>query len=1144
MKQKHISFNMQMGLWFSAAALLVTASSPFSNNFRTAGNDAVPFAPIGWSDPIVVTNLEVGVNVDVDIAIANNGTVAITDDFPVCLHLDGNNTAVNCWTVTTTIASGASYIVADNYSMTPVGSEGSHSLEVRIDEMGAISAEDDTSNNNWSGDFTWVDSSPSTTAGAVMADSFTVPELAKPAAGLNDPSNSPETRDTSAYMIGKVAVSVILPEGNITSTENWTQAEITQVKNEITAGLAFWETEYTTNNGGNPGLDFVIEWHTNEEAPVLIPNDPIAFLGGMADQDVWIDEIYNALSVPILNFGNPDNYLSRAYAYNNTVRTANSADWAFTIFVVDSSADADGRFKPDNTGPFAYSYLNGPFVVMTYDNANWGITQMNEVLGHQVAHIFGAADQHTAGCINTTDKFGYLEIPNSNCGIASSSLMYTGGKGTPDITTRQQVGWRNSDADQIFDPADTSPVIINFVDDDPAFTGTNHIFSGTAEDNYSWTPALTNGPMITIRKLIAIEYRVDGGAWLPADITDGILNSSDRVNFSFATPANLGGGIHIVDVRATNSANNSSVVGPTEENISRKTLTFSNDNFASAEIIPSLPYINPPTNTMLFTAADVGKDVDLLNCGGNPNLDRTVGNHSAWYRYTPTVTESVTVDTLGSDFDTMLGVYLEEGSGVLTQRACDDDSLPDLKSQVVVALASGRTYYFVASSFNGAIFGSEVDASSEKQGINAQSGEFDPGGNLVFNVKSNGAVISPPSVLSSELVDPSPNPYNNVSFVVTFSESVTGVDEGDFDLTTTGISGAAVSGLSGSGSTYVVSVNTGSGNGTIRLNVVSNGTIFDVTFNPLESEFTGGETYIIDKNYPYVLSSVRVNPSPTNLSTVGFTVTFSEPVTGVDAGDFALILKGSGVSTAAVVSITPASGFSSVYTVNVSTGAGNGIIRLNVVNNLSIVNATSFSLFSGFTGGDFYRIKKFPIFDDVPFIYWANDYIERLYYAGVTGGCSATPLNYCPDSTVTRAQMAIFLLKAVHGSSFSPPAAGSSTGFTDVPVGYWADKWIKQLAAEGITSGCGTSAYCPEATVTRAQMAIFLLKAKHGSAYTPPNATGVFTDVPVGYWAAKWIEQLAVEGVTSGCGGTTYCPDSPVTRAQMAIFIVKTFGLP
>ena len=190
------------------------------------------------------------------------------------------------------------------------------------------------------------------------------------------------------------------------------------------------------------------------------------------------------------------------------------------------------------------------------------------------------------------------------------------------------------------------------------------------------------------------------------------------------------------------------------------------------------------------------------------------------------------------------------------------------------------------------------------------------------------------------------------------------------------------------------------------------------------------------------------------------------------------------------------------------------------------------------------NIPDTQTFQDVPMNYWAWSFIERLYTAGITGGCSTNPLNYCPTAPVTRAQMAVFLLKGIHGSAYTPPAVAGNTGFTDVATDYWAAAWIKQLAAEGITGGCGVGLYCPENTVTRDQMAIFLLRSTHGSAYTPPAATGVFTDVPTDYWAAAWIEQLAAEGITSGCAAGTYCPTNPVTRGQMAVFLVKAFALP
>jgi hypothetical protein len=104
--------------------------------------------------------------------------------------------------------------------------------------------------------------------------------------------------------------------------------------------------------------------------------------------------------------------------------------------------------------------------------------------------------------------------------------------------------------------------------------------------------------------------------------------------------------------------------------------------------------------------------------------------------------------------------------------------------------------------------------------------------------------------------------------------------------------------------------------------------------------------------------------------------------------------------------------------------------------------------------------------------------------------------------------------------------------------------WIEALAAEGVTAGCGGGNYCPQNPVRRDQMAAFLLKAEHGSTYAPPSCTGVFPDVPCPSTFADWIEQLAAEQITGGCGGGNYCPSNPNTRGQMAVFVTKTFSLP
>ncbi|MFZ5822054.1 MAG: S-layer homology domain-containing protein, partial [Chloroflexota bacterium] len=180
-------------------------------------------------------------------------------------------------------------------------------------------------------------------------------------------------------------------------------------------------------------------------------------------------------------------------------------------------------------------------------------------------------------------------------------------------------------------------------------------------------------------------------------------------------------------------------------------------------------------------------------------------------------------------------------------------------------------------------------------------------------------------------------------------------------------------------------------------------------------------------------------------------------------------------------------------------------------------------------------------FADVPTDYWAWQFVERLYNYGVTGGCGGG--NYCPSQNVTRAQMAVFLLKSKYGTSYSPPPASGAV-FGDVPSDHWAAAWIEELYMQSITSGCGNNNFCPDTLVTRDQMAVFLLRAKYGYTYYPPPATGVFADVPAGHWAAPWIEQLASEGITGGCGGGNYCPEGVVSRGQMAVFLVAAFGLP
>ena len=182
-------------------------------------------------------------------------------------------------------------------------------------------------------------------------------------------------------------------------------------------------------------------------------------------------------------------------------------------------------------------------------------------------------------------------------------------------------------------------------------------------------------------------------------------------------------------------------------------------------------------------------------------------------------------------------------------------------------------------------------------------------------------------------------------------------------------------------------------------------------------------------------------------------------------------------------------------------------------------------------------------FLDVPPTHPFHQYVDTIARNGVTVGCGDG--NYCPGAPNTRAQMAVFLLKSKNGADYVPPPA-SGLVFIDVPASDPFAAWIEELYNLGVTTGCGGNMYCPLAPVTRAQMAVFLLKTLEGAAYAPPPATGtIFGDVPQGAFAAAWIEELYNRGITGGCQASPllYCPDRANTRGEMAVFLTKTFSL-
>ena len=180
-------------------------------------------------------------------------------------------------------------------------------------------------------------------------------------------------------------------------------------------------------------------------------------------------------------------------------------------------------------------------------------------------------------------------------------------------------------------------------------------------------------------------------------------------------------------------------------------------------------------------------------------------------------------------------------------------------------------------------------------------------------------------------------------------------------------------------------------------------------------------------------------------------------------------------------------------------------------------------------------------FTDVPASNGFYRFVETLLHKGITGGCGTA--TYCPSNISTREQMAPFVLVAKEGSSYSPVACGATPMFADVPATSGFCKWIEELARRGVVGGCAPSLYCPTDPVTRAQMAIFTLRTLDPALSPPACGTPMFADVPASNPFCKWIEELARRGVVTGCGSGNYCPNDSVTRDQMAVFISATFAL-
>jgi hypothetical protein len=263
------------------------------------------------------------------------------------------------------------------------------------------------------------------------------------------------------------------------------------------------------------------------------------------------------------------------------------------------------------------------------------------------------------------------------------------------------------------------------------------------------------------------------------------------------------------------------------------------------------------------------------------------------------------------------------------------------------------------------------------------------------------------------------------------------------------------------------------------------------------------------------------------------TVSGFSPATGTPSGNTTFMLTGTNFQAGLTVRVGGA-----VATVTNVTGTSiTGRTPAHAMGTVDVLVTNPDTKNATLSGGYFYD------FADVPVSHMFHNTVVKIFKNGITTGCGGN--NYCPDWPVNRDQMAVFVLRGEHGSGYTPPAASGQV-FADVTTSTMFASWMEQFYAEGIIDACDSSplSYCPSSAVSRAEMAVLLLRAKHNSSYVPPDPTGVFSDVPVSHPLAGWIERLYAEGITSGCGAGIYCPDRLNTRGEMAVFLSRTFNLP
>jgi hypothetical protein len=337
--------------------------------------------------------------------------------------------------------------------------------------------------------------------------------------------------DTGEYMLGKIVVNVVLMESDPTlapydnnpptdpvrpgigaPAEDWTSDLVASVKAKVTEGLQWWkETLVNMFPLVPPGLlDFQVNWQYADN-PVRTGYEPIARPSN--DFALWIYDFLNQVG-----FNQSGNFSTDIRAYNDFTRRQASADWAFTIFVVNNTVDADKLFAPGGSFSQAFSFSGGRFMVVP-------ASRPASTFAHETGHQFWGLDEYMGGG-SYLSRRGYYNTQNLNAAdnpapgfVQADSIMSNGtslanayANRTSPPTTLAMIGWQDSDNDGIFDVLDV-PFTLQGSGQYSAASGL-YTFTG-----YTTVNTLPNrnpaglGNDITINQIRAIQASVDDGPW-------------------------------------------------------------------------------------------------------------------------------------------------------------------------------------------------------------------------------------------------------------------------------------------------------------------------------------------------------------------------------------------------------------------------------------------------------------------------------------------------------------------------------------------------------------------------------------------------------------------------------------------------------